>query len=109
MGKEMSGFDTNLDTETVSTMKETDRKCPSCEGVMDFDPATGGLSCPYCGHKETIPVNKEKPESAEELALKGADKLENCDWGAATKTVICKACGAESVYEALEIAAVCPF
>lgn len=109
MGKEMRGFDTNLDTETVSTMKETDRKCPSCEGVMDFDPATGGLSCPYCGHKETIPVNKEKPESAEELALKGADKLENCDWGAATKTVICKACGAESVYDALEIAAVCPF
>ena len=39
----MSEFDTNLDAGTVSTMQETDKKCPSCGGVMDFDPATGGF------------------------------------------------------------------
>lgn len=104
----MSEFDTNLDAQTTDTLEETDKKCPSCGGVMDFDPATGGLSCPYCGHTEEIQI-REGVESAEELALEDADKVENCDWGVAKKTVICKACGAESVYDALEISAVCPF
>ena len=44
----MSEFDTNLDASTVETQKETDKKCPDCFGVMDFDPKTGGLACPYC-------------------------------------------------------------
>ena len=52
--KRMSEFDTNLDVKTVKTLEETDKKCPDCGGVMDFDPATGGLCCPYCGHTETI-------------------------------------------------------
>lgn len=105
----MSEFDDNLDAKTVDTLDETDKKCPSCGGVMDFDPKTGGLACPYCGHTEEIPVDKTIPASAEELDLRSADKLENCDWGAAKKTVICEACGAESIYDALEISAVCPF
>ena len=42
----MSEFETNLDAQTVSTIEETDKKCPRCGGVMDFDPATGGLKCP---------------------------------------------------------------
>lgn len=104
----MSEFDTNLDAQTTDTLEETDKKCPSCGGVMDFDPATGGLSCPYCGHTEEIRT-REGDEFAEELALEDADRVENCDWGVAKKTVICKACGAESVYDALEISAVCPF
>ncbi len=105
----MSEFDENLDAKTVSTLEETDKKCPSCGGVMDFDPTTGGLSCPYCGHKEAIPVDETEPETAEEMDFSNADKVENCDWGAAKKTVLCKACGAESIYDALEISAVCPF
>lgn len=105
----MSEFDANLDAQTVSTLEETDKKCPSCGGVMDFDPATGGLSCPYCGHTEEIRVAAEENITAEELDFSTADKLENCDWGAAKKTVLCKSCGAESIYDALEISAVCPF
>ena len=27
----------------VDTKEETDKKCPQCGGVMDFDPATGNL------------------------------------------------------------------
>lgn len=105
----MSEFDTNLDAKVVSTMEETDKKCPNCGGVMDFDPATGGLSCPYCGHVEQIVKKPEQPERAEELDFSTADKTENCYWGVETKTVLCQACGAESVYDALEISAVCPF
>lgn len=49
----MSGVSSIVDAGTVSTMEETDKKCPSCFGVMDFDPETGGLSCP------TIPIKAE--------------------------------------------------
>lgn len=105
----MSEFDENLDTKVVSTLEETDKKCPSCGGVMDFDPATGGLSCSYCGHTETIVHEVTQPESAEELDFSQAENAENCDWGVEKKTVLCKACGAETVYDALEISAICPF
>lgn len=93
----------------VDTKEETDRHCPDCGGVMDFDPATGGLSCPYCGHTEAIPVKEEAPTKAEELDFYEAEKTANCDWGVAKKTVICKACAAESIYDALQTSAVCPF
>lgn len=105
----MSEFDENLDAKTVSTLDETDKKCPDCGGVMDFDPTTGGLLCPYCGHQEKIQANEQTPETAEELDFSQADKIENCDWGAQKKTVICEACGAESIYDSLQISAVCPF
>ncbi|MBO5054742.1 MAG: TFIIB-type zinc ribbon-containing protein [Eubacterium sp.] len=105
----MSEFETNLDAKVVSTMEETDKKCPSCGGVMDFDPATGGLSCPYCGHVEMIEKKPSQPESAQELDFESAESVQNCNWGVEKKTVLCKACGAESVYDALEISAVCPF
>lgn len=105
----MSEFDTNLDARTVSTMEETDKKCPNCGGVMDFDPKTGGLLCPYCGHTQEIAAKTDEPKEAAELSFDTAENTENCNWGAEKKTVICKACGAESVYDALEISAVCPF
>ncbi len=105
----MSQFDTNLDVKTVDTLEETDRKCPSCGGVMDYDPKSGGLNCPYCGHTEAIAVSAGEPKAAQELDFSSAENLDNCDWGTEKKTVICEACGAESVYDSLEISAVCPF
>lgn len=105
----MSEFENNLNAKIVSTMEETDKKCPNCSGVMDFDPATGGLGCSYCGYKEAIKKAGEQPEKAEELDFSKAESVENCNWGAEKKTVICEACGAESVYDTLEIASVCPF
>lgn len=105
----MSEFDENLDVKVASTMEETDKKCPSCGGVMDFDPATGGLVCPYCGHEEVIVKKPQQPETAQELDFTAAESTANFNWGAEKKTVLCKACGAESVYDALEISAVCPF
>lgn len=97
----------------VETMEETDKKCPQCGGVMNFNPATGGLKCPYCDYEQEIPTSTDEdtkiPEKAEELDFFAAEHTANCNWGISTKTVLCKACGAESIYDALETAAVCPF
>ena len=97
------------DMNIVDTQKETDKKCPQCGGVMDFDPASGNLRCPYCEYEEAIKVSEEEPKKAEELDFYKAEDTANHDWGIATKTVLCKACGAESIYDALQTSGVCPF
>lgn len=94
--------------EVVRTKEETDRKCPDCGGTMDFDPQSGGLSCPYCGHREEI-VRQGQTHSAKELDFSQAEEKGNCNWGVEKKVVICKSCGAQSVYDALEIASECPY
>jgi len=103
-------YDEAMNADKAKTMSATDRKCPQCGGVMDFDPSTGGLYCPYCDYKEEIPVqNAAGDEKAEELDFNKAEFTGNCDWGASKKTVTCKSCGATSVYDALEVASECPY
>ena len=29
----------------AETKEETDKKCPQCGGIMDFDPKTGHMKC----------------------------------------------------------------
>lgn len=109
--------DMSEETNVVNTLKETDRKCPNCEGVMDFDPKTGGLKCPYCGYEEQIKSEVEgaagdidmSVTTAAEKSLDEAENLDNCDWGVATKSVICKNCGAETVYDVQQISSECPY
>ena len=97
------------DMNIVDTQEETDKKCPQCGGVMDFDPATGKLKCPYCDYEEAIKVQDKAPKKAAELDFFTAKHTASHDWGAETKTILCKACGAESIYDALQTSAVCPF
>ncbi len=92
----------------VDTREETDKKCPQCGGTMDFDPATGGLLCPYCGYRQEIGTPADDAPTAE-LDFETAQATGNCDWGAEKKTVTCKSCGAQSVYDALQISDVCPY
>jgi len=92
--------------EKSSTIEKTDKKCPQCGGVMDFDPNIGGMACPYCGYEEEI---VQDVGSAAELDFEEAEKTDNCDWGAAKKQIICKSCGAETIYDALDVANECPY
>ena len=93
----------------VDTKKETDRKCPQCGGVMDFDPREGKLHCPYCDYLEEILAENEEETVAEEQDFETAEQTGNCNWGVEKKTVLCKACGGEMVYDSLEIAGECPY
>lgn len=91
------------------TKEETDKKCPQCGGTMSFDPKTGGMKCPYCDYEEEIIQEEELPKEAVELDFSKAEETANCNWGVETKTVICKMCAGESVYDALQIAGTCPY
>lgn len=96
-------------TRFAETEEETDKKCPRCGGVMDYDPKSGGLRCPYCDYEEEIRADTAEPEKAEEMDFYAAEHTANKNWGAEKKTVICESCGAESIYDALQTSAVCPF
>ena len=90
------------------TEKETDKKCPNCGATVVFDPATGGMHCEYCGYTCELP--KADSENAIcEMDFESALHTESYDWGEQKKEVQCKQCGAVTVYDALETAAVCPF
>jgi uncharacterized Zn finger protein (UPF0148 family) len=102
-----------MDNEKVSaeTLEATDRKCPACGGVMDFSPLTGGLKCPYCGHEREISSAADSesgaPSAAIEQDFDSVEEKGDCNWGAEKKSVVCKSCGAESVYDAMQIAGEC--
>ena len=44
----MDGMNETNNVSKASTLKETDKKCPKCAGVMDFDPNIGAMACPFC-------------------------------------------------------------
>lgn len=102
----------NLYEETenviVQTREETDKKCASCGGTMDFDPASGMLLCPYCGGTKEITQSPQET-NAKELDFLSERTMQSYDWGTEKKTVICKSCGGESIYDALQTADVCPY
>ena len=90
------------------TEKETDKKCPNCGATVVFDPATGGMHCEYCGYTCELPKADSENEICE-MDFEAALHTESFNWGEQKKEVQCKQCGAVTVYDALETAAVCPF
>ena len=93
--------------ETEETLEQTDKKCPACGGTLDFNPETGELICTYCN--ATVDIEDEEKERAAELDFNAAEHAASCDWGAQTRTVICKNCGAETVYDAGTVSGECPY
>ena len=106
----MSKNTDNQEEQIISELTEdvTDKKCPNCGATVTFDPATGKMLCEYCGYSCELP----KPEQGYEICemdFESAIHTESFEWGEQKKEVQCKQCGAVTVYDALETAAVCPF
>ena len=96
---------TGAEVQRTGTKKETDEKCPACGGTMEYDPSSQGLLCPFCGAQKQI----ETATGAVEQDFATAETTASHDWGAEKKAVICKSCGAESIYDVLQTAGVCPY
>ncbi|WP_107839363.1 TFIIB-type zinc ribbon-containing protein [Metasolibacillus meyeri] len=100
----------NTKEQVIEEVTEFDAKCPSCSASIQFNPANGMLTCAYCGYTEEIPLPEEDVQKvAQELNFQEAMQRNSFQWGQEKKTVICDACAAESIYDALEVANVCPY
>lgn len=94
--------------DSVSTMDVTDKKCPNCGATVTYDPSTLSMTCEYCGYHKELP----KPEAGreiEEIDFNSAKLRQNQNWGTKKKSIVCKMCGAETMYDEAETAAVCPY
>ena len=90
------------------TQRETDAKCPNCGATVQFDPQTGHMLCEYCGYERVIPPAEDN-RSVDEMDFLTAEHTASHEWGAEKKVVVCRSCGAESVYDALQTSDVCPY
>lgn len=87
-----------------------DATCPSCGASIEYNPAVAKLKCPYCDYESDIPSPEEEAQqTAQELAFHEAEIRGNTEWGLATKTIVCKECAAETIYDALQVADECPY
>ena len=90
------------------TEKETDKKCPQCGATVTFNPERGMMHCDYCGYTREVPMGNAATE-IRELDFDSAVHTQSFNWGEQKKQVQCKQCGAVTIYDALETAAICPF
>jgi predicted RNA-binding Zn-ribbon protein involved in translation (DUF1610 family) len=100
----------NNEAPVVEAKLEFDAQCPGCGASIEFNPSVAKLKCPYCDYESDIPSpENEEERTAQELAFDEAELRGNTDWGLETKTIICKECAAESIYDALQVADSCPY
>jgi ribosomal protein S27E len=94
-----------------SEQKAAQFPCPGCAADMQFDPATGGMKCPFCGATQAMtgPAGGETVPSHgfDEFVAAGASKLQALT-GQALQ-VSCDGCGSVVAFEPPEVAGICPF
>jgi len=94
-------------TASVPNESAFDNKCPSCGGTLAFDPATGKLSCSFCGREEvlqTAPAEPEKGYSLYDLQNNRGRRLQTTD-----KIIVCGTCGGNFITESSAISGLCPY
>lgn len=96
--------------QRTTTMDATDRRCPQCGAELNYDAAAKGLYCAYCEyHEDVVSDVPEEEDHAVEADLFSEAPTDGYEWGTETKVVVCESCGAESVYDSLQLSDVCPY
>lgn len=93
----------------ISTMDVTDKKCPNCGATVQYDPETLAMTCEFCGYKRELPKPDAAAPEIQEMDFESAKLRSNKEWGKHKKSIVCKNCGGETIYDEAETAAVCPF
>lgn len=83
--------------------------CPSCGADLLFEPRDGFLTCPYCGHKESIADSgaEVKEQSFDSQLRIPADQMATLASNALE--VQCQSCGAKSIFMPPQVAGRCEF
>lgn len=96
----------DFNPEDAPTTESTSYKCPSCGGVMVFDPQGQSLQCEYCKNVINLNDNKQDPTA---YGFDNDSELEPQVWGEERHSVKCKNCGASTVFDSYIVADKCPF
>jgi len=92
-------------------MEQKQFPCPSCGAQLEYNAASQGAKCPYCGHEARIEHSqKEQVQAVKELDFFAA--LEQGEASAETQDVAeiaCNACGAHFSMDPNITASSCPF
>jgi ribosomal protein S27E len=92
-------------------MKAERFPCPGCAADMRFDPASGGMKCPFCGQTQALAAPaagaEVRPHALEEYLAGGESKWQPLT-GQALE-VSCGGCGSVVAFEPPEVAGSCPF
>ena len=84
--------------------------CPGCAADMQFDPATGGMKCPFCGQTQALaPASKEAVAPHPFAEFLKTDDLKLQPLTAQALQVSCDGCGSVVTFEPPEVAGLCPF
>ena len=83
--------------------------CPKCGGDMNFDAATGMLSCPFCGHTMPAPETSEVVQEHDLVRALGDTSGKAHGFGTAVRSYKCQACGATNNVEPHVTSTACPF
>lgn len=85
--------------------------CRQCGAGLSFAPGQTALECPYCGHKETIPVTEAQiAEIREHDLIAALERLPHTEgWGTERRTIQCNNCGAVTAFEPGQVAGSCAF
>lgn len=97
---------TKTNPEGVPQTSAISFKCPSCGGVMVFDPQAQSLLCEYCKQQIDMEDTRQHPTA---YGFDRDSELEQQVWGEKSHAVKCKNCGAETVFDAYVVADRCPF
>ncbi len=98
--------DSKLNHEGVPQTEAISYKCPSCGGVMVFDPQAQCLKCEYCKQVINMEDSRQHPTA---YGFDTDNELEPQVWGEKSHAVKCKNCGAETVFDAFVVSDRCPF
>lgn len=79
--------------------------CENCGAEMSFDPQAGKLACPYCGAKQSAAAEGAIVEHDFFAGLEHSER----GLGLATRTIRCKTCDAEVLFDAQVTATRCTF
>ncbi len=82
--------------------------CGSCGGLLNFDPHSGKLKCPYCGAEQAVPDSAQA--AVEEHSFESfLSRVKTQSWGLKLASIQCKSCGAVTQTNDCVSAMNCPF
>ena len=95
-------------TPVVNGTTSTANKCPSCGATLAFDPATGGLTCNFCGASvalNTMPAAPGIGYSLEDLNYTAGQHYLRM----VNKLIVCGTCGGTFVADQSAMSGLCPY